>query len=64
LEFNEDGYERSKTKSFKKKANATNSDSDKFELGPKADTSNSDEFKIESEAAIKSSVKSSVGMDE
>jgi hypothetical protein len=26
LEFDEDGYERSKTKSFKKKANATSSD--------------------------------------
>jgi hypothetical protein len=34
LEFNEDG--RSKTKSFKKKANTTSSDSDEFELGPKA----------------------------
>ena len=42
LEFDEDGYERSKTKSFKKKANATNSsDSDEFKLGPKADTSDS-----------------------
>jgi hypothetical protein len=47
---------------------------DEFELGSKADTSNSNEFElgpkadtvlseIESEAAIKSSVKSSVGMD-
>ena len=36
LEFDKDGYERSKTKSFKKKANATNSsDSDEFELGPR-----------------------------
>jgi hypothetical protein len=52
---------RSKTKSFKKKANATNSNSDEFELGPKADTVLSE---IESEAAIKSSVKSSVGVDE
>ena len=34
LEFDEDG--RSKTKSFKKKANTTNSDSDEFELAPKA----------------------------
>ena len=61
LEFDKDGYERSKTKSFKKKANATNSDSDEFELGPEADTVLSE---IESEAAIKSSVKSSVGVDE
>ena len=38
LEFDEDGYERFKTKSFKKKANATNSDSNEFELGPEADT--------------------------
>jgi hypothetical protein len=30
LEFDKDGYEQSKTKSFKKKANATNSDSDEF----------------------------------
>ena len=37
LEFNEDGYERSKTKSFNKKANATNSDSDEFKLSPDAD---------------------------
>jgi hypothetical protein len=44
LEFDEDGYKRSKTKSFKKKANATNSNSDEFELGPKADTSDSKEF--------------------
>jgi len=50
LEFNEDGYERSKTKSFKKKANATNSDSDEFKLGPEADTSNSDEFELGPEA--------------
>ena len=34
LEFDEDGYERFKTKSFKKKAYAT--DSDEFELGPDA----------------------------
>jgi hypothetical protein len=75
LKFDKDGYEQSKTKSFKKKANATNSNSDEFKLGPEADTSNSDEFElgpeadtmlleIESEAAIKSSVKSSVGVDE
>jgi hypothetical protein len=75
LEFNEDGYKQSKTKNFKKKANAINSDSDEFELGPETDTSNSDEFElgseadtvlseIESEAAIKSSVKSSIGVDE
>ena len=50
LEFDEDGYERSKTKSFKKKANATNSDSDEFKLGPEADTSNSDEFELGPEA--------------
>ena len=37
LEFNEDGYKRSKTKSFNKKANATNSDSDEFKLSPNAD---------------------------
>ncbi len=37
LEFDEDGYERSKTKSFNKKANATDSDIDEFELGPNAD---------------------------
>jgi hypothetical protein len=37
LEFDEDGYERFKTKSFKNKANATNSNSDEFELGPYAD---------------------------
>ncbi len=54
LEFDKDGYERSKT-------NATNSDSDEFELGPEADTVLSE---IDSEAAIKSSVKSSVGVDE
>ena len=48
LEFDKDGYERSKTK---KKANATNSDSDEFELGPEAaDTSNSDEFELDPEA--------------
>ena len=35
LKFDEDGYKRSKTKSFKKKANAANSDSDEFELGPR-----------------------------
>ena len=74
LEFDEDGYKQSKTKSFKKKANATSSNSDEFELGPEADTSDSDKFElgpeadtvlseIESEAAIKSSVKSSVGVD-
>ena len=56
LEFDKDGYEGSK-----KKANATNSDSDEFELGPEADTVL---LEIESEAAIKSSVKSSVGVDE
>jgi len=50
LKFDEDGYERSKTMSFKKKANATNSNSDEFELGPKADTSDSDEFKLDPEA--------------
>jgi len=61
LDFDKDGYEQSKTKSFKKKANATNSDSNEFELGPEADTVLSE---IESEAAIKSSVKSSVGVDE
>ena len=38
LEFNKDGYKRSKTKSFKKKANATDRDSDEFELSPDADT--------------------------
>ena len=48
LEFDKDG--RSKTKSFKKKANTTNSDSNEFELGPKADTSDSDEFKLGPEA--------------
>ena len=37
LEFDEDGYEQSKTKSFNKKANATDSDSDEFKLGPNAD---------------------------
>ena len=39
LESDENGYMRSKTKSFKKKANTTNSDSDsnEFELGPDAD---------------------------
>ena len=74
LELDKDGYERSKTKSFKKKANATNSDSNKFEQGPEADTSDSDEIElgpeadtvlseIESEAAIKSSFKSSIGVD-
>ena len=46
LEFGEDGYERSKTKSFKKKANATNSNSNEFELGPEADTSDSNEFEL------------------
>ncbi len=46
MEFDEDGYERSKTKSFNKKANATNSDSNKFELCPEADTSNSNEFEL------------------
>ena len=51
LEFNEDRYEQSNTKSFKKKANAThNSDSDEFELGPEEDTSDSDEFKLDPEA--------------
>ena len=74
LELDKDGYEQSKTKSFKKKANATNSDSNKFEQGPEADTSDSDEIElgpeadtvlseIESEAAIKSSFKSSIGVD-
>ena len=37
LEFDEDGYKRPKTKSFNKKANATDSDIDEFELGPDAD---------------------------
>jgi hypothetical protein len=46
LEFNKDGYEQSKTKSFKKKANATDSDSNEFELGPEADTSDSNEFEL------------------
>ncbi len=75
LEVDEDGYERSKINSFNKKANSTNSDSDEFELGPKADTRDSDKFKlgpeadtvlseIELEATIKSSVKSSIGVDE
>jgi hypothetical protein len=50
LEFDDDGYERSKTKSFNKKANATNSDSDEFELGPEADTSDSNEFELGPEA--------------
>jgi hypothetical protein len=50
LEFNKDGYERFKTKSFKKKANATNSDSNEFELGPEADTSDSKEFELGPEA--------------
>jgi hypothetical protein len=50
LEFGEDGYERSKTKSFKKKANATNSNSDEFKLGPEAYTSDSDEFELDPEA--------------
>jgi hypothetical protein len=50
LEFDKDGYEQSKTKSFKKKANATNSDSNKFELGPEADTSDSEEFEVDPEA--------------
>jgi hypothetical protein len=52
LEFDKDGYnERSKTKSFNKKANATNSsDSNKFELGPKADTSDSNKFELDPEA--------------
>jgi hypothetical protein len=45
LEFDEDSYEQSKTKSFKKMVKATNSDSDsvEFELGPEADTSDRDE---------------------
>ena len=46
MEFDEDGYERSKTKSFNKKANATNSDSNEFELCPEADTSDSNEFEL------------------
>ena len=51
MEFDEDGYERSKTKSFKKKANATNSsDSNEFELSPKTDTSDIDEFKLDPKA--------------
>ena len=37
LEFDEDGYKQSKTKSFNKKANATDSDSDEFKLSPNAD---------------------------
>jgi hypothetical protein len=61
LEFDKNGYKQSKTKSFKKKANATNSYSNEFELGPKAD---SVLLEIESDAAIKSSVKSSVVVDE
>ena len=61
FEFDKDGYERSKTKSFKKKANATNSDSNEFELGPEADTMLSE---IESEAAIKSSGMLSSDVDE
>jgi hypothetical protein len=48
LEFDKDGYERSKTKKFNKKANATNSDSNEFELPPpEADTSESNEFEFE-----------------
>jgi hypothetical protein len=48
LEFDEDSYEQSKTKSFKKKVKATNSDSDsvEFKLGPEADTSDSDTFEL------------------
>jgi hypothetical protein len=46
LEFDNDGYKQSTTKSFKKKANATNSNSDEFELGPEADTSDSNEFEL------------------
>jgi hypothetical protein len=34
LEFDEDGNEAPKKRSFKKNANTTDSDSDKFELGP------------------------------
>jgi hypothetical protein len=45
-EFDNDGYKQSKTKSFKKKANATNSNSNEFELGPEADTSDSNEFEL------------------
>jgi len=37
LEFDQDGYERSKTKSFNKKDKATDSNIDKFELGPNTD---------------------------
>ena len=37
MEFDQDGYERSKTKSFNKKAKATDIDIDNFELGPNAD---------------------------
>ena len=52
LEFDEDSYKQSKTKSFKKKVKATNSDSDsvEFELGPEADISDSDEFELGPEA--------------
>ena len=52
LEFDEDGYKQPQTKSFKKKANATNSNSDEFELGPEAETSDSDEFDLGPEADI------------
>ena len=45
-EFDNDGYKQSKTKSFKKKVNATNSNSNEFELGPEADTSDSNEFEL------------------
>ena len=52
MEFDADSYEQSKTKSFKKKVKATNSDSDsvEFELGPEADISDSDEFELGPEA--------------
>jgi hypothetical protein len=68
LEFDENGYERSKTKSFNKKANATDSDIDEFELGPDADDEDDsiayDTMLSEMESAEDGDVEESMDFDE